>query len=413
MDEKKQPYGEPAQKPETGHIPLPPPPGRTSIPPPPTPSPASVSSPLRLERSPVMDRESVRREILLHNGLRYVALAAAIALLLIPVSQVVLFLLEGWFVAPYFGTFDGETGEWYLSDASAVYYIAGFVEYFLMFAASLLLVGILKPGEEKLFSLLEKRPVRREDEENAAWQGRVEEHRRRKRAFLPEVLCLTPVILGGAYVMGVVASLLERVYNMFGLVSPPIFQSVPQDVTGWVFYGLMICVAAPVCEEMLFRGALLRLLKPYGAGFAVACQAILFAVFHGTVSQLPYTVLGGLLMGYLAVKYGGILPSMILHALNNGFSLLLDLTVPEEWWNDPFRGTLLNLSVYCVVIVAAIVVLALRAKKDKTLFRMGGESEADKRPGLSAFRLFFLHPAMLVYFCASASLMLMTMTMHW
>ena len=42
------------------------------------------------------------------------------------------------------------------------------------------------------------------------------------------------------------------------------------------------CIAAPVVEELVFRGAIQQLAQPLGRWQAAALQAVLFAVQHGT-----------------------------------------------------------------------------------------------------------------------------------
>lgn len=366
----------------------------------PTPPPPSPEEMRRLERAWIVK-----------NDLRRKAMSVGLALLLILVIQYVMAMAQSIVVA-LVGTLDPETGTRYLSDTSALYYLLYLVDYFAMFSVPLILVYSLNhsttPG---MFSLFAPRP-RPLGEEDPTFEERKRAFRKKQRGMLPEVLCFLPVALGASYVMGVVASLLKSCYQMIGLVSPEIFSSKPEDTLGWILYFGVLCIAAPVCEELMFRGAILRMLKTYGAGFAIACQAILFAIFHGTVDQLPYTVMGGLLLGYLTVKYDSLLPAMLLHALNNGVSFLMELYVPDAWWDDPVKSTVFSAAVYVVCIAGGILLLALRAKKDRTLFRIGGEAEADRFPGMYAFHVFLRHPVMLVYYGTVVFLMLINMTSH-
>jgi hypothetical protein len=80
-----------------------------------------------------------------------------------------------------------------------------------------------------------------------------------------------------------------------------------------------------VVEELLFRGAVQRLLRPCGALYAVLGQAVLFAALHGTAAQIAYALPMGLLLGWSARRSGSLWPGMGLHALNNGilFATLL------------------------------------------------------------------------------------------
>ena len=86
---------------------------------------------------------------------------------------------------------------------------------------------------------------------------------------------------------------------------------------------LYICLAAPVVEEILFRGVVARLLVPYGKKLAILGSAFLFGIFHGNLVQAPFAFGIGLVLGYVALEYG-ILWSMVLHMFNNlGLGIVL------------------------------------------------------------------------------------------
>jgi membrane protease YdiL (CAAX protease family) len=101
--------------------------------------------------------------------------------------------------------------------------------------------------------------------------------------------------------------------------------TLPQGRAALVLAFLQLCVASPVVEELLFRGAVQRLLRPCGAQYAVLGQAVLFAALHGTAAQIVYAFLMGLLLGQSARRSGSLRPGIALHALNNGilFAALL------------------------------------------------------------------------------------------
>jgi membrane protease YdiL (CAAX protease family) len=101
--------------------------------------------------------------------------------------------------------------------------------------------------------------------------------------------------------------------------------TLPQGRVALVLAFLQLCVASPVVEELLFRGAVQRLLRPCGTQYAVLGQAVLFAALHGTAAQIVYAGLMGLLLGQSARRSGSLWPGIALHALNNGilFAALL------------------------------------------------------------------------------------------
>jgi hypothetical protein len=86
---------------------------------------------------------------------------------------------------------------------------------------------------------------------------------------------------------------------------------------------------APVAEELVFRGALLRsLLRRTTPGWAVFVSAAVFGLVHfgdpsvGTLMAFPAIFSLGLVSGYQAVKTGDLSHSIMLHLGFNIVSLL-------------------------------------------------------------------------------------------
>lgn len=78
-----------------------------------------------------------------------------------------------------------------------------------------------------------------------------------------------------------------------------------------------VCIAAPLVEEGVFRGAVQRSLRPLGQWQAVFLQAVLFAIQHGSPTGMLYALVCGLVLGKLADRTGHLWPGMLLHSLNN------------------------------------------------------------------------------------------------
>lgn len=318
--------------------------------------------------------------------------------------------------AALFGTVDPVTGVKAIPDTSDLHFFLYIIQYIVMFTPPLLVIGLA--GKTKgMFSLYGKALKKPESiygtKETEKYEKELDEHRRLKSGMLSEVFLLFFAAVGGTYAMRLVANYVEVAFNMFGFVSPEIFSNDPEGILGWIFYFIVICILAPVSEEMFFRGGVLKMLTPYGNGFAIACQAILFAIFHGTLQQIPYTLVGGLIMGYLAARHGGILPSLLLHFLNNLFSMLLSLCIPKSVQENYTVSVLINLTVYVVMIVGGIIAVKLLTKKDKAYFKTSSETDetpvADKLYGFSAFNAFLTHPVLLVYIISTIGMMLLNM----
>lgn len=92
----------------------------------------------------------------------------------------------------------------------------------------------------------------------------------------------------------------------------------------FIFTLLAIGVIAPIGEELIFRGAILRLLKTrmpaYGAVFV---QALLFGFYHLNLVQAPPTAVLGIFLGLVVLYTGSLWPAIIIHIVNNSLAISL------------------------------------------------------------------------------------------
>ncbi len=108
---------------------------------------------------------------------------------------------------------------------------------------------------------------------------------------------------------------LEGIANLSDKSFLPLLESV-SGATDSVSMFLYASILAPISEELIFRGVILRALRPYGKKFAIFGSAFLFGLFHGNLLQTPYAFLMGLLLGYVTVEYS-VLWAVAVHMFNN------------------------------------------------------------------------------------------------
>mgnify|MGYP001638648504 CR=1 FL=1 len=87
---------------------------------------------------------------------------------------------------------------------------------------------------------------------------------------------------------------------------------------------LSTALIAPVCEEMLFRGAIFSAWEPRGARRAVAVSAILFALLHGNWLGLPAELFGGVMLALLVLWTDSLYTGMIFHGAYNAALVILN-----------------------------------------------------------------------------------------
>jgi len=133
----------------------------------------------------------------------------------------------------------------------------------------------------------------------------------------------TPVVmLGAAGVLGLVAALIKVAtgYSIGGTENK-LIGTMDMSVLGLLF----IILIGPFIEEVVFRGAIMRFLMPYGVNFAIVTQALLFALYHMNFWQSLGAFVFGLVLGYVAARFS-LKWSYALHVLNNGLNMLTTTT---------------------------------------------------------------------------------------
>ncbi|WML34965.1 type II CAAX endopeptidase family protein [Clostridium sp. OS1-26] len=119
-------------------------------------------------------------------------------------------------------------------------------------------------------------------------------------------------------------NLLNSVNSNF--VSKPSIYSTPFTVVIGFIYGVII---APITEELTFRGILLnRFHNKYGVTKAIIYSSLIFMIVHTKVNPLLFFV--GVSCSILAYKYDSLIPSILLHAVNNLIVHLRDLMTPSN-----------------------------------------------------------------------------------
>ena len=98
--------------------------------------------------------------------------------------------------------------------------------------------------------------------------------------------------------------------HFMGGVSTPTARSVTA-----VDY-IRLCLLPALAEEMVFRGMIQTLLRPFGQAAAILVTAILFAAMHSTGTML-YALVAGLALGWCALRCGSIWPGVAVHFINN------------------------------------------------------------------------------------------------
>lgn len=122
--------------------------------------------------------------------------------------------------------------------------------------------------------------------------------------------------LASMYVTGFIQTFFEGFGFSFSSGDEPKVNSVIDIIA--MFIGTAII--PPLVEEFAMRNVVMQPLRKYGNLFAIISSALIFGIFHGTPSQIPFAILCGLFLGYAVIATDSIWTGVIIHAIVNGLS---------------------------------------------------------------------------------------------
>lgn len=137
----------------------------------------------------------------------------------------------------------------------------------------------------------------------------------------------------------------------------------------------VIALAPAVCEEMLFRGMILQSMKArYRIPTAIGITAAMFGIYHMSLIKLIPTGLLGLVLCYVAYKTDSIYPAMLMHFLNNAFSVLISCypekikTVFPVFYQETlqFSDVMLLLGAGLILVGIGLFILKMDGKRTRT-----------------------------------------------
>ncbi|WP_028902867.1 CPBP family intramembrane glutamic endopeptidase [Prevotella sp. P6B4] len=145
-------------------------------------------------------------------------------------------------------------------------------------------------------------------------------------------------------------------------------ESIMGNRLGYVVIGLL----APLVEELVFRGAILRSLLRWHHNHwvAIAISALLFALTHVNPAQMPHAFLIGMLLGWMYYRTDSIIPGVVYHWANNSVAYVMyNISIALYGTGDPTledmfgSSVLLSVGFSLLIMLPAIYQLNLRMKK--------------------------------------------------
>lgn len=148
-----------------------------------------------------------------------------------------------------------------------------------------------------------------------------------KREFSWRLISLAPILIICTLALYVWIDGITMLMPMPEAVEEIFNNAIKEDV----FSLLTIIIVAPVLEEILCRGIILKgLLKNYSPDNAIGISALFFGAIHLNPWQAIPALIMGIFAGWVFYKTRSVLPGIIIHATVNATSILIFLFVKGQ-----------------------------------------------------------------------------------
>ena len=145
------------------------------------------------------------------------------------------------------------------------------------------------------------------------------------------------------------------------------FELIMNNRFGYFIVGLL----APLAEELVFRGAILRALLRWKSNpwIGIVISAIMFSAIHMNPAQMPHAFLIGILLGWMYYRTDSIVPGVVYHWVNNTIAYVLFAFYPDpdmklmDFFGGSQQTVLLAVAFSLCILVPSIYQLNLRMKK--------------------------------------------------
>lgn len=137
------------------------------------------------------------------------------------------------------------------------------------------------------------------------------------------------------------------------------FFATYESLSGTIYSGniwvqiLATAIAAPIVEELLFRGMIFKRMRSYLKFVPSALvSAFVFGVMHGNAVQFLYAFLIGIMLAFIYEKFKIIIAPIIFHTGANLICVIVTMVMPEE-------GIGLTTGAYMLLVVVELAVTFL------------------------------------------------------
>ncbi len=147
------------------------------------------------------------------------------------------------------------------------------------------------------------------------------------------------------------------IYTM--LDDTPVSQSAEKLIVTMLY----TCIIAPITEELVVRGFVLKNVSRVSQTFGIFVSAVIFGLMHGNIPQFILAFTVGVFLGYVTIKHNSIVPSIILHMIVNTTNMIMSLVVE---YNEELGNMIYGIwTVFFLVVGVILFIVSIALKWDR------------------------------------------------
>lgn len=185
-----------------------------------------------------------------------------------------------------------------------------------------------------------------------------------------QIVSYTLMGIAAMYVIGFIVELiLEKIK-----VNPTMIENAlyfDNSYLGYILFFIEIAILPAIFEELLFRKVMINGAKKYGTVFSIIFTAVMFGLIHMNIPQAINAVFIGIVFAYVVIKTGSIIPSMILHFVNNGTQALLMINENNVVMTNIIRY------VYVALAIIGALIFVLKVIKNRKEFKIENKTKTE------------------------------------
>lgn len=145
--------------------------------------------------------------------------------------------------------------------------------------------------------------------------------------------------------------------------------STGTSTTKLVVTVLYTCLIAPITEELIFRGIILKNMSRVSQRFGIFTSALLFALAHENMPQGVLALILGILLGYITIKHNSLVPAIIVHFVVNVTSTIFTQLSQIAPLSADRLQTLVSIIICILGIIVLLYTLATERLPDDTPYQ--------------------------------------------